>query len=82
MAAMIGREKMRFRPGTLKSSRDTVVVIVFWGDENSYSIALIRRSDAATAFVDIPQELRGEFARFDRAIRSSHDEIIRGMSPA
>ena len=63
---MIGREKMRFGPGALKSSRDTVVVSVFWGDENSYRIALIRRSDAATAFVDIPQELRGEFARFDR----------------
>ena len=63
---MIGREKMRFRPGTLKSSRDTVVVSVYWGRENSYRIAFIRRSDAATAFVDIPQELRGEFARFDR----------------
>jgi hypothetical protein len=66
MAAMIGREKMRFRPGTLKSSRDTVVVSVYWGRENSYRIALIRRSDAATAFVDISQELRGEFAKFDR----------------
>ena len=63
---MIGREKMRFGPGALKSSRDTVVVSVYWGHENSYRIALIRRSDAATAFVDIPQELRGEFARFDR----------------
>jgi hypothetical protein len=66
MAAMIGREKMRFGPGTLKSSRDTVVVSVYWGRENSYRIALIRRSDAATAFVDIPHELRGEFAKFDR----------------
>jgi hypothetical protein len=66
MAAMIGREKMRFGPGALKPARDTVVVSVYWGNENSYRIALIRRSDAATAFVDIPQELRGEFARFDR----------------
>ncbi len=63
---MIGREKMRFGPGALKPARDTVVVSVYWGNENSYRIALIRRSDAATASVDIPQELRGEFARFDR----------------
>ena len=63
---MIGREKMRFGPGALKPARDTVVVSVYWGNENSYRIALIRRSDAATAFVDIPRELRGEFARFDR----------------
>ncbi|MGO9237886.1 MAG: hypothetical protein ACLP4V_28780 [Methylocella sp.] len=63
---MIGREKMRFGPGALKPARDTVVVSVYWGNENSYRIALIRRSDAAAAFVDIPQELRGEFARFDR----------------
>ena len=63
---MIGREKMRFWLSALKPARDTVVVSVYWGNENSYRIALIRRSDAATAFVDIPQELRGEFARFDR----------------
>ena len=63
---MIGREKMRFGLSALTPARDTVVVSVYWGNENSYRIALIRRSDAATAFVDIPQELRGEFARFDR----------------
>jgi predicted alternative tryptophan synthase beta-subunit len=57
---------MRFWLSALKPARDTVVVSVYWGNENSYRIALIRRSDAATAFVDIPQELRGEFARFDR----------------
>jgi hypothetical protein len=66
MAAMIGREKMRFGLSALTPARDTVVVSIYWGNENSYRIALIRRSDAATAFVDIPQELRGEFARFDR----------------
>ena len=63
---MIGREKMRFGLSALTPARDTVVVSIYWGNENSYRIALIRRSDAATAFVDIPQELRGEFARFDR----------------
>ena len=63
---MIGREKMRFGLSALKPARDTVVVSVYWGNENSYRIALIWRSDAATAFVDIPQELRGEFAGFDR----------------
>ena len=31
MAVMIGREKMRYGPGALKSSRDTVVVSVFGG---------------------------------------------------
>ena len=63
---MIGREKMRFGPGALKSSRDTVVVSVFGEMRTHIALRSIRRSDAATAFVDIPQELRGEFARFDR----------------
>lgn len=63
---MIGREKIKFGPGALKSPRDTVVVSVVWRHEESYRIALIRRSDAATAFVDIPGELRSELARFDR----------------
>jgi len=60
---MIGREKMRFGPGALKSSRDTVVVSVFWGRENSYRIALIRRSDAATEHPALPSlAARGERA--------------------
>jgi hypothetical protein len=63
---MIGREKIKFGPGALKSPRDTVVVSVVWRHVDSYRITLIRRNDAATAFVDIPEELRGELARFDR----------------
>jgi hypothetical protein len=48
-----------------ESLRDTVVASVCWNEDRLFYIVLVRRSDAALAFVDVPPELALELGHFN-----------------
>jgi hypothetical protein len=57
--------------------QETVVASVCWDREKLFQIVLVRRSDAALAFLDVPEELRAALRRFNVAAVVENAEVLR-----
>jgi hypothetical protein len=56
---------------------ETVVASVCWQREKLFYIVLVRRSDAALAFLDVPEDLRAALRRFNVAAVVENGEVLR-----
>jgi hypothetical protein len=57
--------------------RDTVVASVCWHEDRLFFIVVVRRSDAALAFVEVPRQLASELAHFNVDAVVAHAVALR-----